>query len=74
MGFDLDYFVKEGMDKGDFQVIEFCIRTLVDDYLPQVEQYIPQEKTLLRQSLSSLVDIMSLYCVLIEERHKQEEQ
>ena len=74
MGFDLDYFVKEGGDNGDFQVIEFCIRTLVDDYLPEVEQYIPQEKTLLRQSLSSLVDIMSLYCVLIEARHKKDGQ
>ena len=39
MGVDLNFLVKEGGDEGDFQVIEFCIRTLVDDYLPQVEQY-----------------------------------
>ena len=33
MGFDLDYFLNESGEEGDFKVLEFCIRPLTDDYM-----------------------------------------
>ena len=38
MGFDLNDFVTEGSDKGDFDVIKYAIRKLTDDVSPVITQ------------------------------------
>lgn len=72
MGFDLNYFVSEGSDKGDFDVIKYAIRKLTDDVSPVITELI-KGNTILKE-MDALLDIANLYCVIIETRHQKEEE
>ena len=70
MGFDLNDFVTEGSDKGDFDVIKYAIRKLTDDVSPVIKELIKGDPIL--KEMDALLDIANLYCVIIEARRKQE--
>lgn len=71
MGFDLNDFVTEGSDKGDFDVIKYAIRKLTDDVSPVITQLMGDP---ILKEMDALLDIANLYCVIIEARHQKERE